>query len=116
MSWPVRHLPVVQNWDCHACTNCCREYAVPVTTEDHQRIAAQGWEREPDFQNRPIFVRVSGRLWGPKRYRLYHHEDGRCLFLSDEGRCRIHERFGADAKPLACRVFPFALVPAGDHW
>jgi lysine-N-methylase len=116
MSWPVRHLPVLQNWDCHACTNCCREYNIRLTEEDYQRIASQGWERDAAFQDRPVFVRTSGALWGPKRYRLNHHEDGRCVFLSDEGRCRIHERFGAAAKPLACRVFPFVLVPAGDHW
>src|SRR2546425_7637363 len=25
-------------------------------------------------------------------------------------------KFGSAAKPLACRVYPFMLVPAGDHW
>src|SRR5262249_49323159 len=39
-----------------------------------------------------------------------------CVFLSDEGRCRIHERFGYETKPLPCRLFPFILVPTGDHW
>jgi lysine-N-methylase len=38
------------------------------------------------------------------------------VFLSEAGRCRIHERFGYAAKPLPCRLFPFALVPVGDHW
>ena len=33
MSMPVRHLPIVQNWDCHTCGNCCREYQVDVTEE-----------------------------------------------------------------------------------
>jgi lysine-N-methylase len=28
----------------------------------------------------------------------------------------LHERFGADVKPFACRLFPFLLIPAGDHW
>ena len=31
MSWPIRHLPVLQHWDCHGCTTCCREYQVYVT-------------------------------------------------------------------------------------
>ncbi len=47
---------------------------------------------------------------------LNHHPDGSCVFLSDAGRCRIHERHGYEAKPLACRLFPFVLVPTGDHW
>jgi lysine-N-methylase len=51
-----------------------------------------------------------------RRVELNHREDGSCVFLSPEGRCRIHERFGYEAKPLPCRLFPFVLVPAGDHW
>jgi lysine-N-methylase len=42
--------------------------------------------------------------------------DGGCVFLNEKGLCRIHAKFGLDAKPLACRVFPFVLVPAGDSW
>src|SRR5262249_42412503 len=29
---------------------------------------------------------------------------------------KIHGKFGAEAKPLACRVYPFVLVPAGHEW
>jgi lysine-N-methylase len=47
---------------------------------------------------------------------LNHRSNGACVFLSPEGRCRIHERFGSGAKPLACRLYPFILIPAGDHW
>src|SRR6185312_15037440 len=36
--------------------------------------------------------------------------------LGPDNRCRIHAKFGAAAKPLACRIYPFLLVPAGDHW
>ena len=42
--------------------------------------------------------------------------DRGCVFLSPDNRCRLHERYGAEAKPLACRLYPFVLVPAGDHW
>jgi lysine-N-methylase len=54
-----------------------------------------------------IFVRTRGR------HRLGHQSDGRCVFLDGAGRCRIHTRFGESAKPLACRLFPFAIHPAG---
>ena len=113
MPLPVRHLPVVQQWDCHSCGNCCREYQVPVTREERERLEAFDWSDEPLLAGRPLFLR-RGLPWA-RRYVLNHNVD-HCVFLTTEGRCRIHERFGMDAKPLACRMFPFVLLPAGDHW
>src|SRR5579885_408395 len=110
MTLPVRSLPVVQNWDCHQSGNCCKEYQVAVTPEERQRIEAQGWAAEPDFKGVPLFTARGGQ------HHLNHRADGSCVFLSPQGRCRIHERFGAAAKPLPCRLFPFILVPAGDHY
>jgi lysine-N-methylase len=114
MAWPVRSLPVFQNWDCHSCTHCCRDYYVFVTDEERQRITSQGWDTDADIGDLPLFVR-HGRWWR-RRYRLNQTTDGKCVFLNDDGRCRIHARFGGEAKPLACRLYPFMLVPAGDHW
>jgi lysine-N-methylase len=114
MPLPVRSLPLVQNWDCHACGNCCKEYAVAITDEERQRIEAQGWENDPALEGWPLFTR-SGPWWA-RRYFLNQRSDDSCVFLNERGLCRIHERFGYAAKPLACRLFPFVLVPAGDHW
>lgn len=114
MPLPVRQLPVVQHWDCHVCGNCCKEYQVAVSEDERQRIESQGWAQEPAFKNIPLF-RTTGPPWA-RQVHLNHHPDGSCVFLSQEGRCRIHERFGAAAKPLPCRLFPFILVPAGDHY
>ncbi len=48
---------------------------------------------------------------GGKTY-LAHRADGACVFLNESnGLCRIHEQFGADAKPTACRIFPFQITP-----
>jgi lysine-N-methylase len=114
MSLPVRHLPVLQNWDCHVCGTCCKEYLVTVTEEERRRIEAQGWDEDSEIGDLPLF-RKSGPWWA-RRYHLTHRGDGSCIFLTEQGRCRIHERLGYDAKPLPCRLFPFLLVPAGDHW
>jgi lysine-N-methylase len=113
MPLPVRSLPVLQNWDCQGCTNCCREYRVFVTDEERQRIEGQNWQQEPDLAGLQLFIR-GGRRRAPD-YHL-NHVNGACIFLSAEGRCRIHERFGSAAKPSACRLYPFVLVPVGDHW
>jgi lysine-N-methylase len=114
MPLPVRHLPLVQNWDCHVCGNCCKEYLVRITDEEKRSIEALGWEDDPVVRGIPLFKK-SGLPWS-RSYHLNHHSDGSCVFLSDQGRCRIHERFGYQAKPLPCRLFPFVLIPAGDHW
>src|SRR3974377_291300 len=99
MSFPIRNLPLVQNWDCHVCGTCCQEYVVTVTEEERKRIEAQGWADAPEMNGLPIF-RKSGFLWG-RKHRLNHRADGSCVFLTEQGRCRIHEKFGYETKPLA---------------
>lgn len=113
MGKPVQSLTVLQNWDCHGCTDCCHEYRVHVTDEERSRIERQGWEQLPEYQGVPLFVREK-RFSGP--YRLNSRSDGACIFLDPNGGCRIHAKFGSEAKPLACRIYPFVLVPAGNHW
>ncbi|HZT82162.1 MAG TPA: YkgJ family cysteine cluster protein, partial [Gemmataceae bacterium] len=99
---------------CHVCGNCCREYVVTITDEERRRIEGQGWGREPDFAGVPLFRR-SG-WWGFRKWELNRRPDGACVFLGEGGRCRIHERFGPEGKPLPCRLYPFILVPAGEGW
>jgi lysine-N-methylase len=114
MSLPLRHLPVVQNWDCHVCGSCCKEYLVTISDEERERIEGQAWENDPVVNGLPLFKKRGP--WWRRRYQLNHRSDGSCVFLTAEGRCRIHERFGYETKPLPCRLFPFVLIPAGDHW
>src|SRR5438105_15660999 len=84
-----------------------------LTEDERERIQAQGWETDPEIGNFPLFERHGP--WWKRGYRLNRRSDGACIFLKN-GRCRIHEKFGAAAKPFACRLYPFILVPAGDHW
>jgi lysine-N-methylase len=114
MSLPIRNLPVIQNYDCHACGNCCTDYWVPVSTEEKKRIEEQHWENDPALAGKKLFVRYG---WPWKwRYRLAQSTGDRCIFLNEKGLCRIHAKFGLDAKPFACRLYPYILVPHGDHW
>jgi lysine-N-methylase len=112
MSIPIRDLPVVQNWDCHSCSDCCRIEAV-ITDEEKHRIEALDLANDPEIAPKPWFARL-GR--GSKKWTLTHRPDGGCVFLTTANRCRLQERFGADVKPFVCRLFPFILVPAGNHW
>ncbi len=112
MPMPVRSLPLVQNWDCHGCSDCCRTYAVHVSDAEKAKIEAQNWHAEPDLAGVEFFA------WdkSEQRLRLNHRPDGGCVFLGADNRCRIHAKFGSAAKPMPCRVYPFVMVPAGDHW
>ena len=38
--------------------------------------------------------------------------DGRCVFLAKDRRCKLHSRFGAEAKPVICRQFPVVSIRA----
>jgi lysine-N-methylase len=116
MPRPLQALPVIQNWDCHQCGNCCTDYVVPVSDAEKKRIEGQGWESDPQFAGKPLFVRHSSwwKFW-KKKYRLRTVND-HCIFLEDNGLCKIHAKYGLDAKPFACRLYPFILVPTGDSW
>ncbi|HET6575895.1 MAG TPA: YkgJ family cysteine cluster protein [Fimbriiglobus sp.] len=112
MPMPVKSLPVLQRWDCRGCGDCCKTYHVRVSDAERARLAAMDWRADPDMTG------VDPVVWDKHLgdYRLNHTADGTCVFYGPDGRCRIHAKFGAAAKPMACRIYPFALAPAGDHW
>lgn len=109
MSDPNVLLPVQQNWSCHNCGGCCREHQINLSEDEKQRIEKQNWTVAQGVPgDRPLIVPL-GAGW-----RLNHQDDGACVFLDSGGLCRIHTRFGEPAKPLACRLYPYAIHPAGN--
>ncbi len=108
-----RRLPILvpnlprQRFRCHSCTNCCRDIVVHLTAADRRKIDEQGWADKMDVQP---YVRL-GRGWV-----LSQTRDNRCVFLTSDGKCRIHAEHGASAKPLGCQLFPFVLLPAEGAW
>lgn len=111
MANPRLELPILQNWSCHNCGGCCRQHLIEVTEAERQRILSQNWTAQDGVQQ-PVLVWHLGPAW-KKRYRLAHQKDGGCVFLDDRGLCRIHAKFGEPAKPLACRIYPYAFHPSG---
>jgi lysine-N-methylase len=110
---PPLDLPTIQNWNCHNCGGCCRQHAIEVTAAERERILSQNWDAAGQLpHNRPILVKMGPFPWS-KRYQLGHQADGACVFLDERGLCRIHAKFGEAAKPLACRIYPYAFHPAG---
>lgn len=113
MTLPVRNLPVLQNWDCSSCGDCCRELEIVVSEEEKKRIEALDLANDPEIGAGPWIERQG---WFSNAWTLKHRPEGGCVFLTAENRCRLHERFGPQSKPFACRYFPFLLINAGDHW
>lgn len=108
MALPVRLLPISEHWDCHSCARCCRGSVIPLTEDDQAKIRSQGWNEHPEFRNTKILVRAS---FGSRRKVLAKRSDGSCVFLMDDGRCRIHLEHGREAKPGVCQAYPLQLVP-----
>lgn len=106
-------IPTIQNWNCHNCGGCCRQHAIAITEAERQRIIQQNWTAADGIPaGQALFAPYGGWPWR-RRYRLAHRPDGACVFLNEQGLCRIHAKFGEAAKPLPCRVYPYALHPAG---
>ncbi len=112
MSLLPLQLPAIQNWSCHNCSGCCRQHLIEITEEERQRILDQKWTTKDGVPDGAVVVPHGGSLF-KKSWRLAHGSDGGCVFLGDDGLCRIHAKFGEAAKPLACRIYPYALHPAG---
>jgi lysine-N-methylase len=103
----------MQNWDCHTCGDCCRRLEGLITDEEKHRIEALDLANDPEVAPKPWFAPAG---LGSKKWKLRHRPDGGCVFLTTGNHCRLQERFGADVKPFVCRLFPFVLIPAGNHW
>lgn len=81
-----------------------------LSERDIRLLDEQGWQREKEFRDSKIVVR-DRQIGG---YRLARRDDENCVFLTAEGLCQIHQRFGFDAKPERCKIFPLQVVSLGD--
>ncbi len=96
-----------QRWSCHSCGNCCRTLVVHLFDEDRRKIDEQDWG---DSLSGKPYVRAANE-WA-----LNKRPDGSCVFLDDDNRCMIHAKYGEDAKPIACRMFPFSVREVPHKW
>jgi lysine-N-methylase len=107
------HLPPGARFTCHQCGDCCRSFPVSLSDEETKAYAERDWSQVLPGHAGPVFFESST---GPGRSARFLHRqvDGSCIFLdSERNLCRIHDKLGEAAKPLACRLFPFTVVP-GD--
>ena len=111
MSLPIVLLENEEKWDCHQCGFCCRGSLIPLSKADAERLNSQKWDEQPAYQHLRIMAIDRGAESG---FRLAHRADGSCIFLNEDGLCRIHSKFGIEAKPTVCQTFPLQLI-AHEH-
>lgn len=103
VSLPILALSVrEQRYSCHGCGNCCRDFTVQLRDEDLRKLREQNWEQR---LGQTVTIQFRGVTY------LRQRDDGACIFLMDDGLCRIHKEFGFEAKPIACQLFPFHVTP-----
>jgi Fe-S-cluster containining protein len=90
-------------FSCSACGNCCRRWHVAVSPSEVARLKKLEWQDE-DAVSDDITTTIKNYEY------LAHRDNGDCVYLNSETNlCKIHNRFGFDAKPKGCRIYPLNI-------
>jgi Fe-S-cluster containining protein len=97
-------------FSCTMCGSCCGGHNIgPVLPDTRAGIEAHRDELlTATGSEGDLFVTVPSGPQGEQV--LCHSRDGSCVFLTEERRCLLHQRYGASSKPRICRLFPYNLV------
>jgi lysine-N-methylase len=100
---------------CDGRGSCCRFYG-SVSLQEHEawRAAALYPEAPRRLRPAPGFSPLAGTAREEGEGLAMALVDGACQFLEADHRCGLHARGGPEAKPRACRVYPFTLVDDGE--
>ena len=94
------HKELFAGYDCCKCNNCCRSYGIILDNDEVKRISAFLGLSESDFITEYLTDA------DPEDEKPYMFKSNPCVFLNDEGRCRIQE-----CKPDVCTGFPYTDQP-----
>ncbi len=100
---PEVYISRQQSYGCILCGRCCRRFYVLLRREEVERLGKLDWGDEKD-----VPTDFSEEIHGHPYFK--RKSDGGCVFLDDDGACRMHRRFGFDKKALTCRGYPFNIV------
>jgi len=99
---------------CSACGSCCHGVNVPFDRDALERLTPDRLEvlqRDLGFQGAPVLILNAET--GGEALPICRNRFGACLFLEDR-LCALHSRFGPEAKPLVCRMFPWDFLVGPD--
>lgn len=112
-----RPLEVLEGYTlvCDGSGSCCRFYgSVAFAPHDALRARLVAREMKLPFVESELFTPARGAQLDEDDVRIVAQIDGSCAFLESDGRCGIHRREGAEAKPFPCRFYPATLVDDGS--
>jgi Fe-S-cluster containining protein len=97
---------------CQGSGACCQVYAFgPITDEEVARIASLDVAGElPEIGPGP-YVEAREATAGTTAGHYLKTVEGRCVFLLANRRCGVHAKFGSEAKPGFCRLYPLRALP-----
>ena len=93
---------------CQGSGACCQMYSLgPLTDADVARLESLDLAGQwPEVGPGPYVQQIQDV---PGRF--LKSVGGRCVFLRADRRCGLHATFGAESKPIACRIFPLSVRP-----
>jgi Fe-S-cluster containining protein len=95
---------------CSCCAKCCRGWHVELLDGEAAKLRALAWPSGDPLAIPPAMFEHGAKVYLP------HEADGACVYLNrTTGLCRIHERFGLEAKPLGCQLYPFRIARTFDE-
>jgi len=113
---PSRSLDVLSGFRlrCDGRGSCCRLYASVLFSPEEEARARALCPTVEDAGMAPeqAFLPAAGLRRNALSATLVH---GRCAYLGEDDRCRIHAAGGASAKPAGCRLFPAQFVDDGER-
>ncbi len=99
-----------QNYDCVQCGKGCLD-ALQVRVDEPCARRVEGsylaLQVQQEHGVEPFYRNDEGEL-------VVRRLERRCVFLDEQSLCAIHRDFGIEAKPVACRSFPFTVVRTPD--
>jgi len=98
---------VGERYTCTGCGDCCRGWSVPLLPGEADRFRAYATALVPAERLKHA---IHGARAGGSDVEALAGAGGACPALADDQRCLVHAEHGGDAKPLACRLFPFTFV------
>jgi Fe-S-cluster containining protein len=114
---PSFDYPKDVRFSCRRCGDCCRTWNVMLASGEAESLASlDRVEREDDLVDARTVVSTRHPDRGTRVERLARDAEGACVYLGSDDLCRIQRHFGADAKPLMCRLYPFGFSRLGEGW
>jgi Fe-S-cluster containining protein len=92
------HTELFADYDCCACTNCCKEYTILIGADEVSPVARYLGTSDGEF----IAEYLTENVNPDENEGEYKFKASPCAFLGEDGRCEVQE-----CKPSVCRDYPY---------